>query len=116
MRSNNCILSHAHQDHRVRTWYGCGHYSRAWFISFNLSQITSVGRIHGNMVHVYVLHTKIMLSFHAVTFDSDSHLTMEALSRLERVGITSLREIKDHFRLWWEWIKLTFRYTIHSHF
>ena len=92
MQSNNCILSHAHQDHRARTWYACGHYSRAWFISFNLSQITSVGRIHRNMVHVCVLHTKIMLFFHAVT-DSDNHLTMKALSRLELFGITSLREL-----------------------
>ena len=98
VRSNNCRLSHAHQDHHACTWCTCGHYSRAWFISFNLSQITSVGRIHGNMVHVCVLHTKIMLSFHAVTFDSDSHLTMKALSRLQRVGITSLRELDTHTR------------------
>ena len=97
MQSNNCILSHTHQDHHASTWYACGHYSRAWFISFNLSQITSVGRIHGNMVHVCVLHTKIMLSFHAVT-DSDSHLTMKALLRLQLFGIISLRELDTHKR------------------
>ena len=50
------------------------------------------------MVHVCVLHTKIMLSFHAVTFDSDSHLTMKALSRLELFGITPLRELDTHKR------------------
>ena len=60
--------------------------------------ITSVGRIHGNMVHVCVLHTKIMLSFHAVRFDSDSHLTMEALSRLQLFGITCFREFDAYKR------------------
>ena len=33
---------------------------------------------------------------HAVTFDSDSHFTMEALSRLELIGITSIREIEAY--------------------
>ena len=34
--------------------------------------------------------------FYAVTFDSDSHFTMEALSRLEHIGITPLRELEAY--------------------
>ena len=37
-----------------------------------------------------------MLPFHAVTFDSDSRLTTEALSRLEQFGVTTLRELDAH--------------------
>ena len=33
---------------------------------------------------------------HAVTFDSDSRFTMEALSRLEQIGITPLRELEAY--------------------
>ena len=33
---------------------------------------------------------------HAVTFDSDSNFTMEALSRLEHIGITPLRELEAY--------------------
>ena len=36
--------------------------------------------------------------FHAVSFDSDSHFTMEALSRLEQIGITSFRELYPYIR------------------
>ena len=39
-----------------------------------------------------------MCLFHAVSFDSDSHLTMEALSRLEQIGVTSLRELDPYIR------------------
>ena len=38
----------------------------------------------------------VMLTFHAVTFDSDSRLTTKALSRLEQIGIASLRELDAH--------------------
>ena len=39
-----------------------------------------------------------MCVFHAVSFDSDSHFTMEAVSRLEQIGITSLRELDTYIR------------------
>ena len=39
-----------------------------------------------------------MCFFHAVSFDSDSHFTMEALSQLEQFGITSLRELDPYIR------------------
>ena len=39
-----------------------------------------------------------MCFFHAVSFDSDSHFTMEALSRLEQFGITSSRELDPYVR------------------
>ena len=48
---------------------------------------------------VYVFFTQkyiVMFPLHAVTFDSDSHLTTKALSRLEQMGITSLRELDAH--------------------
>ena len=37
-----------------------------------------------------------MFPFHAVTFDSDGHLTTKALSLLEQIGIASLRELDAH--------------------
>ena len=42
------------------------------------------------------IHT--IYCFHAVTFDSDSHFTMEALPRLEQIGITPLRELEAYKR------------------
>ena len=39
------------------------------------------------------MHTHFL---HAVTFDSDSHFTMEALSRFEHFGITPLRELEAY--------------------
>ena len=33
-----------------------------------------------------------------MTFDSDGHFTMEALSQLEQIGITSLRELETYKR------------------
>ena len=38
----------------------------------------------------------VMFPFHAVTFDSDGCLTTKALSRLEQIGITILRELDAH--------------------
>ena len=45
------------------------------------------------LVHVHVCIHKILLPFHVVIFDSDSHLNVETLYRLEQFGITSLREL-----------------------
>ena len=39
-----------------------------------------------------------MCFFHAVSFDSDSHFTMEALFRLEQIGVTPLRELDPYIR------------------
>ena len=49
--------------------------------------------------YMYVFCTqKIMLSFHAVTFDSDSHLTMKAISWLKKINDTLLTELDTHKR------------------
>ena len=48
---------------------------------------------------VYVFFTQkytVMLPFHAVTFDSDGRLTTKALSRLEQIGLTTLRKLDAH--------------------
>ena len=48
---------------------------------------------------VYVFFTQkyiVMFPFHAVTFDSDSRLTTKALSQLEQIGLTTLRELDAH--------------------
>ena len=42
------------------------------------------------------LHTKIMLPFHAVTLDSDGHLTMKAISWLKEMDDTPLRELDTY--------------------
>ena len=38
----------------------------------------------------------IHVFLHVVTFDSDSHFTMEALSRLKHIGISPLRELEAY--------------------
>ena len=49
---------------------------------------------------MYIVHIIICTScvISVVTFDSDSQFTIEALSRLEQIGITSLREIEAYKR------------------
>ena len=65
--------------------------------------LTTVGR---TLVHVHVYRTCIswymyayaICYLYAVTFDSDSHFTMEAISRLKRFGIEPLAELEAHKR------------------
>ena len=67
--------------------------------------LTTVGRtlVH---VHVHVYRTCIswymyayaICCLYAVTFDSDSHFTMEAISRLKQFGTKSLAELGAHKR------------------
>ena len=64
---------------------------------------TTVGR---TLVHVHVYRTCIswymyayaICCLYAVTFDSDSHFTMEAISRLDQFGTKSLAELETHKR------------------
>ena len=44
-------------------------------------------------IYNYAKHTHFLL---AVSFDSDNHFTTEALSRLEYIGITPLRELEAY--------------------
>ena len=46
--------------------------------------------IHNNLYAICCLY--------AVTFDSDSHFTMEAISRLEQIGTKPLAELEAHKR------------------
>ena len=47
-------------------------------------------------MYVSVVINVYTFFLYAVTFDSDSHFTMEALSRLEHIGITPLRELEAY--------------------
>ena len=47
-------------------------------------------------MYVSVVINVYTFFLHAVTFDSDSHFTMKALSRLEHFGITPLRELEAY--------------------
>ena len=47
-------------------------------------------------MYVSVVINVYTFFLHAVTFDLDSHFTMEALFRLEHIGITPLRELEAY--------------------
>ena len=47
-------------------------------------------------MYVSVVINVYIFFLYVVTFDSDSHFTMEALSRLELFGITPLRELEAY--------------------
>ena len=58
----------------------------------------SVNYVHQGSAQDYLSGGYALYCLYAVTFDSDSHFTMEVISRLEQFGTKSLAELEAHKR------------------